>query len=83
MSPSMNPDLTILIPLPDLLVPLSPSHSSLYLSGIFRCRLHPLRPLRYLYSASTTTTTYFSTFTTSSYLSTTSLSSTIIVASFP
>ena len=48
MSPSMSPGLTILVPLLVLLVPLSPSHSSLYLSGIFRCRLHPLHPLRYL-----------------------------------
>ena len=48
MSPSMSPGLTILVPLLVLLVPLSPSHSSLYLSGIFHWRLHPLHHLRYL-----------------------------------
>jgi len=78
----MSPGLTILVPLPVLLVLLSPSHSSLYLSGIFRCLSILFTTSGIFYSASTTTT-YFSTFTTSSYLSTTSLSSTIIVASFP
>jgi hypothetical protein len=45
MSPSMSLGRIILVPPPVLLVLLRTSRSLLYLSGIFCCRLHPLRHL--------------------------------------
>ena len=45
MSPLMSLGRIILVPPPVLLVLLRTSRSLLYLSGIFRCRLHPLRHL--------------------------------------